>query len=86
MVVTKAGAGGFVLNLHPQPPDVDVDDLHLAQVVLAPDAAENLLPGEGLAGFSMNIFMMAYSTWVSLIRWPLFSKVRFRVLRTKGAA
>ena len=32
----------------------------------------------------MNIFMMAYSIWVSLMRWPSFSSVRFRVLSTKG--
>ena len=37
-----------------------------------------------LPGFSMNIFMMAYSTWVSFTRWPFFSRVRLRVFRTKG--
>ena len=32
----------------------------------------------------MNIFIIAYSIWVSLIRRPSFSRVRLRVLRTKG--
>ena len=33
----------------------------------------------------MNTFMMEYSTWVSLIRWPFFSSVRFRVFSRKGS-
>ena len=38
-----------------------------------------------LPWFSINILMMAYSTWVSLIRWPFFSRVRFRVFSRKGS-
>ena len=37
-----------------------------------------------LPGFSMKTFIMEYSTWVSLIRWPFFSRVRFRVFSRKG--
>ena len=32
----------------------------------------------------MNTFMMEYSTWVSLMRWPFFSRVRLRVFSRKG--
>ena len=32
----------------------------------------------------MNIRMMEYSTWVSLMRWPFFSRVRLRVFSRKG--
>ena len=44
------GAGGFVFDLHPQTADVHVHDLQFAQVVFPPDALEDLLTGEGLAG------------------------------------
>ena len=41
---------GVVLDLQPQTADVHVHDLQLAEVVPAPDAIQNLLPGQGLAG------------------------------------
>ena len=37
-----------------------------------------------LPGFSIKTRMMEYSTWVSLMRWPFFSRVRFRVFSRKG--
>src|SRR4051812_25187129 len=41
---------GVRLDLRPQPPDRDVHQPRIAEVVVAPDPVEERLPGEDLAG------------------------------------
>jgi hypothetical protein len=48
--VDEPRARGIVLDLAAEPVDVDVDGARLAGVVVAPDALEELVPGEDLAG------------------------------------
>src|SRR4051794_1355319 len=38
------GIGGIVLDLHPQPPDVDVDEPPVTEVPVAPHVVEQRLP------------------------------------------
>src|SRR5699024_6446145 len=44
------GAGGLVLDFHPQAADIDVHNLHIPEVILTPDPLEDLFPAEGGAG------------------------------------
>ena len=44
------GVVGLVLDLHPQPPDVGVDEAAVAEVVVAPDPFEELVAREHHAG------------------------------------
>ena len=44
------GAAGFVLDLHAQAADVHIHDLHIAEIILAPYAFQDLLPHQRCAG------------------------------------
>ncbi len=50
MVVMRAGRRRVVLDLGPQPLDVDVEGLGVADVVRTPDAVDERLPGQHPAG------------------------------------
>ena len=43
------GVGGIGFDLRPQPPDVDVDEAPVAEVVVSPDPVEELFAAEDLA-------------------------------------